>query len=67
MDRKVYPGGLMRCCLQSLYEDDETPNEEGETIQCKYTADPLHNMIFRGDGWHWTHPEPESKVKSTDK
>ena len=50
---KVYIGGLMRCCTQTLNEVREektdTP-QEGDEIPCAYCKS---SMIWKGDGWHW--------------
>ena len=50
MNRQIKIGGLMRCCIAYLLEDDHTPNEEGTEIDCKYCKGPL---IYKDDFWIW--------------
>lgn len=52
----VRPGGLMRCCLETLEKSmqgrAESP-KEGETMQCKYHDG--EGMIYRNGAWEWNH------------
>jgi hypothetical protein len=63
--KPCHTGGLMRCCINTL---DTTPvlEIEGETLQCKYTDDPLHNMISkaaRGNGiTTFSSSNPSAKI-----
>lgn len=56
-ETKVAIGGLMRCCTSTLAEaienapETEAVNEQ--TIQCKYTDNPSHNMKLIDGVWHW--------------
>ena len=60
----VAMGGLMRCCLDTLAkvieEAPETPCVEGQSIQCRYTSDPLHHMVMHNKDeigtWKWDRP-----------
>ena len=61
-------GGLMRCCTSTIAQDADKaplePNIEGEILQCQYTDDPTHRMIYRAGAWEWyrgsdEEPEPE--------
>ena len=55
----IAPGGLMRCCLQSL--DDaigkakQRPTE-GDTLRCKWCSDEF-GMVFKGGAWRWANIE----------
>jgi hypothetical protein len=50
------PGGVMRCCYDTLHKAT-VKEEEGEVLQCMYTEDPLHSLIFRRGYWEWNRPE----------
>lgn len=53
INEKIYVGGLMRCCLQSIGDarDDATDEpQEGDIIECKHCCGEIE---YRGDGWHW--------------
>jgi len=56
---RVNTGGLMRCCtstLAELYPDGPAKvATQGQTLQCKYTNDPVHQMIFEDGVWRWHH------------
>ena len=54
---KVNPGGLMRCCDQSIDEymvEHPYDPEEGTIINCKYCKEPI---IFKSGAWNW-HSDP---------
>lgn len=53
-ERHVAIGGLMRCCTQSIAEN-ETETEVGSVMTCKWCSG---GMCVEGDGvWHWDHPK----------
>ena len=52
---RVRPGGLMRCCTQTLDDEMNRATEkpkEGDTLHCKYCDDP-YGMVFVGGAWQW--------------
>lgn len=56
----VKPGGLMRCCLETLnglYPDGPAKTAaEGQRLQCKHARDGGHGwMVFREGFWQWDH------------
>ena len=53
--KTVWQGGLMRCCLKTL-EDEELDKEPeiDQILECKYCDE---EMIYREDGWHWNKPD----------
>lgn len=53
-ERAFWPGGLMRCCTDTLMSTT-TPSRVGSTLRCKYAEqDPSHVMIVGEDGhWRW--------------
>ena len=54
-ERRIRHGGLMRCCIASIYEY-EGPQEPGKTvIGCKYHADKDKPMARLADDgvWEW--------------
>lgn len=56
---RVRIGGLTRCCLDTLRHRvaaDASP-KEGETLQCRHTSDPEHQMIYREGFWQWDMDE----------
>lgn len=55
-------GGVMRCCSHTL-ANALVQEAEGETLQCKYTDDPLHSLIFRNGCWEWWHDRPNVKAE----
>jgi len=65
---RVKHGGLMRCCLASL-DDAMLANgctyAEGDTLGCKYHADPdLKVMVVRYGSWEWIGAEAVHKAAS---
>lgn len=61
---RINAGGLMRCCtdtISGLYTDAPSGKVgvEGQTLQCAYTGDPLHSMIFEHGTWHWHMPRDD--------
>ena len=55
--QKLRPGGLLRCCTQSLAEYAEEPQyneKEGLTLACKWCKGG--GMIFRDGAWEWNRP-----------
>ena len=53
MDEKIYPGGLMRCCIESLVSVSEGKTDapqDGDEVACQYCTG---SMVWRGDGWRW--------------
>jgi hypothetical protein len=63
--KQLRTGGVMRCCGETLFESlvEET---EGETVQCKYTDDPLHSLIFRDGSWEWNKQNTKLSDASSD-
>lgn len=59
----IYPGGIFRCCMGSII-DDEGPDEVGRTIRSKCCNTPLTFMeAHQGPpGWAWDK-ELENKEK----
>ncbi len=59
MPEKVYIGGLMRCCtetlrLRAVADPPAVPPAEGEVYPCKWCSS---SMIWEGDGWRWKNEE----------
>lgn len=55
-------GGLMRCCVQSVDENDKTRTvepKEGDLLRCTYCREGHEppNMVFRDGAWEWRGPE----------
>lgn len=54
---RVKMGGLMRCCLVTigdLYPDGPAAlAADGQTLQCRYTDNPDHSMVFHAGFWEW--------------
>ena len=45
------PGGLLRCCVQTIEErPDEPEPSEGDVMECKWCSD---SVIFRDGAWEW--------------
>lgn len=58
IEEKIFQGGLMRCCIQTLVEYQEqkdTPSGEGETLDCRFEKEGNKNMVFMGGAWKWNH------------
>jgi len=55
----VWQGGLMRCCLKTLVDEefDKEP-EIGQTLGCLWCDE---EMIYKEDGWHWSRKDVEEK------
>lgn len=59
---RVYAGGLMRCCLESIYKHEEEGGslDEGTVIGCRYHKDPNEPEAVVKDGaWHWVGIKPK--------
>jgi len=58
---RVHPGGLMRCCLETLrvlYPDGPASvAHEGDKLHCQYAEadNDLHKMRFKDGYWEWDH------------
>lgn len=53
MECKIYIGGLMRCCTQTLREAMAKATElpkEGDTLSCQWCK---NGMVYT-DGWRWS-------------
>ena len=50
----VRPGGLMRCCIQSLADAPKAPSE-GDAYRCHWCTDEF-GMVFRDGAWEWARP-----------
>lgn len=52
---KVRPGGLMRCCIETV-SDQETAHageaKEGDRLTCKYGCGG-GQMVLRDGAWEW--------------
>lgn len=60
-DVRCRPGGLMRCCTQTLAEKadaDLLKQEEGETVTCLYCH--KETMVFRNGAYEWVGPANEA-------
>jgi hypothetical protein len=53
-DSGIRTGGLMRCCIASIWDDTRT-DQEGMPGKCKYCEAPL---LYKDGAWEWA-PEPE--------
>ena len=57
----ILQGGLMRCCIQTIVNDADKaplePNVEGEILQCEYTSDESHQMLYKEGAWRWYYPK----------
>ena len=54
----VRPGGLLRCCLQSLRENMDKraePPKEGDRLGCRFCKNVGGGMIFRDGAWEWAN------------
>jgi len=59
LKERIKIGGLMRCCMDTWDEHCEQDGPacvDGETLQCKYSSDPIHNMIRIAGIWKWNWP-----------
>lgn len=55
-ERRVNRAGLMRCCLQSVAENDEL-TVVGSVMDCKYEpADNGQLIVDAGGVWVWNRP-----------
>jgi hypothetical protein len=57
---RVRPGGLMRCCIETLTEamkNATTEPKDGDTMLCAYCKPENGGMIFRDGAWEWNRPE----------
>lgn len=56
-DTRVNQGGLMRCCLETIYqfamEDVEREVEERHVLDCKYEEPGNKRIIFQNGAWRW--------------
>ena len=50
---RIFTGGLMRCCLQTL-DERTVPATEGEEQPCKWCSS---GAVFRDGGWRWIGPK----------
>ena len=60
IEYKLRPGGLMRCCTQTLADVMEVATEqpkEGDVLRCNYCK--RDNMIFRDGAWEWNRPHDQ--------
>ncbi len=67
---KFRPGGLMRCCVETLREamwKADTPPKEGDTLTCKYCGSKDGNMIFHNDAWEWNSPRSATDYHGADR
>jgi len=51
---KVRHGGLMRCCLATLWktmDEAQEPPKEGDKLRCDWCRDNF--MIFKDGAWEW--------------
>ncbi|HEY6110031.1 MAG TPA: hypothetical protein VIV56_14125 [Gemmatimonadales bacterium] len=67
-NERIYTGGLMRCCLETLQERTE-PAEDGERQPCKYCSSSAVFTVeqYRNDPsvrgmWRWDSPFDEREV-----
>lgn len=51
MKHVIYPGGLMRCCLKSLEDFDDSQSEVNQLVPCKWCDS---YMILTKRGWEWS-------------
>lgn len=52
---RVRPGGLMRCCLQTLDDEMNKATEkptEGATLHCRYCDEP-YGLVYTAGAWQW--------------
>ena len=50
MRKPLHIGGVLRCCIASLDEYEEGPDEEGTVLPCNFCSSALHVV----DGaWRW--------------
>lgn len=61
---RIRPGGLMRCCLDSLDDamvEAVVAPQEGDTVNCAYhdPPDDPPTMIFKAGAWEWNQAPPK--------
>lgn len=47
---RVRPGGLMRCCIDTLHLDSPEEPTEGQVLPCRWCSDDL---VYRDGLWEW--------------
>lgn len=47
-------GGVMRCCVETINEFDDSQSKEGDTVKCKYCEDKL---TLQDGKWQWFSKE----------
>lgn len=64
---RIRRGGLMRCCIASIYDAMDTAVDipkEGDVLKCKYCSDKL-GMRFHNGAWEWARNEGQEALKNT--
>jgi hypothetical protein len=60
-DKPIHQGGLMRCCIQSIF-DYKGPEYDGVQIGCKFHKDPNEPVAqLRNGCWDWVGERERSK------
>ncbi len=58
-ETNISSGGLMRCCLETLYDFIKNHSEEtaidGFILDCAYAKPGNSEMILRGGTWKWNN------------
>lgn len=52
----------MRCDLNTIGAR-LVKAQEGEVLQCMYTNDEAHRMVFRDGAWEWIYAEANRQTK----
>jgi hypothetical protein len=53
-ETKYNPGGLMRCCLDTIFTLDESDDfADGTILDCKHEKSGNQNIILDGGTWRW--------------
>jgi len=50
--QEIRPGGLFRCCIETIKRLAPSTAREGDSIRCMFCAEGLR---FREGAWEWDH------------
>lgn len=61
--KPIYFSGLMRCCI-ATWEEYTGPEDEGQTLACKYEHPEHTTMVVKNGYWQWVGPDYNKDVEN---